>query len=78
MADNKNNNKKYLAIIVQYKAIDSIKTTYGFVLKKLSESFDQIYFINCEKLELFYKKSKVNHYKYPKWERIFLLHAIIP
>ncbi len=45
--------KKYLAIITQYQEINSIKTTMGFTLKKLSEEFEKIYFINAEKIGFF-------------------------
>ena len=45
--------KKYLAIITQYQGIDSIKTTMGFTLKKLSQEFESIYFINAETIGFF-------------------------
>ena len=45
--------KKYLAIITQYREIDSMKTTMGFVLKKLSQEFESIYFINAETIGFF-------------------------
>jgi len=45
--------KKYLAIITNYQDINSTKTTSGFVLKKLSEEFEKIYFINAEKISFF-------------------------
>mgnify|MGYP006209317897 CR=1 FL=1 len=45
--------KKYLAIITQFQEIDSMKTTMGFVLKKLSEEFENIYYINAETIGFF-------------------------
>lgn len=45
--------KKYLGIIVGYQEIDSLKTTMGFVLKKLSQEFEKIYFINADKIGFF-------------------------
>ena len=45
--------KKYLAIITQFQEIDSMKTTMGFVLKKLSEKFERIYYINAETIGFF-------------------------
>ena len=49
--------KKYLAIITMFQEIDSMKTTMGFVLKKLSEKFERIYYINAE------RNSIGTHYK---------------
>jgi hypothetical protein len=59
MSDVINQKKKFLAIITEYSSIDSINTTLGFVLKKLSFSFEKIYFINAEKISFF--RTDYNH-----------------
>ena len=57
--------KKYLAIITFYRDIESIKITSAFNLKRLSEEFKKIYFINAEKI-LFFPTDYKHDFSYIK------------
>jgi hypothetical protein len=45
--------KKYLAILAPYNSVNSLITTHSYALKKFSENFSKVYYINSEKLNFF-------------------------
>ena len=47
--------KKYLAILGHFHLTNSLTTTHNYTIKKLSENFEKIYYINSENLIFFSK-----------------------